>query len=197
MALDLRQQLAAQFPQLEHQLAFYERGSQHPPYNHASVAETLIRFCDEILPRSPFEDPRQKRVSLVKGNFPKLVDLEHKTLKREDFPAFQVIKCIEDGTFNPDHYQIPDGSRISTLFWLPEVITDPDSIYRNGHKQIAGDEVYVRVYDKQGAPVKLFFTMDKRDKKGSIIRTVPVTSFLTDPAKVINFITGQPLYRRP
>ena len=74
-------------------------------------------------------------------------------------------------------------------------MTAPDAIYRNGHKIIAGDEVYVRVYDKLGSRVKLLFTMDIR-KNGKVIRTVPVTSFLTDPDTVINFITGQPLYRK-
>ena len=197
MGLDLRQQLAEHFPRLEHQLAFYARGAKHPPYNHASVADTLARFCAEILPMSPLEDPRKKRVSIVKGNFPKLVDLEHKTLKKKDFPAFQIIECIENGSFDPDHYEIPDLSRIRTLFWLPEVIQDPDAIYKNGHKIIAGDEVYVGVYDKDGSKVKLLFTMDKYDKKGKYIRTVPVTSFLTDPEMVINFVSGQPLYQRP
>ncbi|MGA2046760.1 MAG: hypothetical protein ABSG96_03665 [Terracidiphilus sp.] len=196
MALDLRQQLAAQFPQLEHQLAFFARGSRHLPYNEADVAGTLIRFSAEILPISPLVDPRGKQVSIVKGNFPKLVDLEHKTLKKQDFPAFQVLECIENGTFDPAHYVIPDSSRMKTLFWLPEVIQDPDAIYKNGHKIIAGHEVYVRVYDKMGSKVKLFFTMDISNK-GKYVRTVPVTSFLTDPEMVINFVSGQPLYQRP
>jgi len=196
MTLDLREQLAAAFPQVEHQLVFYARGAKHPPYNEMSVPDTLIRFCQDILPLSPLVDPLNRRVSIVKGNFPKLVDLEHGTLRKEDFRASEMIKCIENRTFDPHHYQIPDSSRMKTLFWLPDVITDPDAIYRNGHKIIAGDEVYVRVYDKMGSKVKLLFTMGVK-QKGRLIRTVPVTSFLTDPEMVINFITGQPLYRRP
>lgn len=196
MAIDLRQQLAARFPQVEHQLAFYAAGSKHPPYNERNVTDTLVQFCQDILPLSPIEDPRKEQVKIVKGNFPKLIHLEHKILTREDFPANQIIESIEKGIFNIDDYDISDKSRIKTLFWLPEVVMAPDAIYRNGHKLIAGDEVYVRVYDKLGSRVKLLFTMDIR-KNGRIVRTVPVTSFLTDPDMVINFITGQPLYRKP
>jgi hypothetical protein len=197
VALDLRQQLAAQFPQLEHQLAFYARGSKHPPYNHKDVRDSLSQFCEQILPLSPLKDPRNKEIKIVKGNFPKLADLEHKTLTRDEFPASQIVKCIEEGTFDPSDYQTPESSRISTLFWLPELVQDPDAIYRNGHKIIAGNEIYVRVYDKQGRRVKLLFTMDiKNAKNGELIRTVPVTSFMTDSQKVIDFISGQPLYAR-
>jgi hypothetical protein len=80
VAIDLRQQLAAQFPQVEHQLAFYAVGSKHPPYNEKNVGDTLAQFCQDILPLSPIEDPRKKQVKIVKGNFPKLIHLEHKSL---------------------------------------------------------------------------------------------------------------------
>ena len=196
MTLDLRQQLAAAFPQAEHQLAFYARGAKHPPYNEKSVADTLAQFCQEVLPLSPLLDPREKQVSIVKGNFPKLIDLEHRTLTRGDLSAIEIIRSIEDGTFEPEHYQISDSSRMKTLFWLPDVVRDPDAIYKNGHKIIAGDEVYVRIYDKLGSRAKLLFTMDIQ-RKGKIIRSVPVTSFLTDSEMVMKFIAGQPLYRRP
>jgi hypothetical protein len=195
MNSDLRQQLAKAFPQVEHQLAFFEKGSRHPLYNDLSCAATLKKFCDDFLPLSPFVDPRGKAVQIVKGNFPKLVDLAHKTMSREDFPARKIIECIENGTFDMEHYQSMELARMKTLFWLPEVITNPDAIYKNGHKIIAGNEVYVRVYDKMGSKVKLLFTMDIL-RRGKIIRTVPVTSFLTDPGMVINFISGQPRYQR-
>jgi hypothetical protein len=196
MALDLREQLAAAFPQVEHQLSFYEKGSKHPPYNELDCCGTLEKFCAEFLPLSPFTDPRGKQVKIVKNNFPKLVDLEHKTLTREDFSAAQILKCIENKSFDLDHYMPMESARMRTLFWIPEVLCDPDAIYKNGHKIIAGDEVYVRVYDKMGSKVKLIFTMDIKDN-GRLIRTVPVTSFMTDPAMVISFVSGQPLYRRP
>lgn len=192
---DLRQQLARRYPQVEHQLAFYARGSKHLPYNDKSIADTLIQFCQEFLPQCPLVDPRQKQVSIIKTNFVKLVGLKHRTLDKEDCPASQIIKRIENGTFEMGEYQIEDCSRMNTLFWLPELICDPDAIYRNGHKLIAGDEVYMRVYAKMGSRVKLVFTQDIR-RGSSIVKTVPITSFLTSSAEVINFVTGQPLYRR-
>lgn len=195
MPSDLRQQLAAAYPQVEHQLAFYGCGSPHPPYNEGDCKETLERFCKELLPRSPLIDPRKKEVSIVKGNFPKLVDISHKTLSKEEFPASSIVRCIEDGTFCLDHYKPMETARMRTLFWLPEVICDPDSIYKNGHKIIAGDEVYVRVYNKMGSRVKLVFTQSLY-RQGKRIRTVPITSFMTDPEMVIRFVAGQPLYRK-
>jgi hypothetical protein len=196
MATDLRAQLAAAFPQVEHQLVFFEKGSPHPPYNELDCYETLKKFCAEFLPLSPFKDPRGKQVSIVKGNFPKLVDLDHKTLAREDFSASKIVECIENKTFDLNHYKSMESARMRTLFWLPEVLCNPDAIYKNGHKIIAGDEVYVKVYDKMGSNVKLVFTMDVQ-KRGQLVRTVPITSFLTDPEMVINFVSGQPRYRRP
>lgn len=196
MTSDLRQQLAAAFPQVDHQRAFFEKGAPHPAYNELNCRDTFKLFCEQFLPLSPFIDPRGKQVKIVKGNFPKLVDLEHKTLTRKDFPAFRIIESIENGTFDLGDYKTMEFARMRTLFWLPEVICDPDAIYENGHKIIAGDEVYVRVYDKMGSKVKLVFTMDIR-ANGRLVRTVPVTSFLTDPGMVIKFVSGQPRYKRP
>jgi hypothetical protein len=193
---DLRQKLIAALPQLQHQLAFDVKGALHPAYNEKDVPASLEQFCTDILPASPFVDPRGKAISIVKGNFPKLIHLEHNTLTKDELKASQIIKSIEDGSFRLEDYSIEDAARISTLFWLPELIKDPDSIYQNGHGIIAGDEVYVRVYDKLGPKVKLLFTKDIQDGKGKLIRTVPVTSFLTEPRKVTNFIAGQPIFRR-
>jgi len=192
---DLREQLARDYPQVEHQLAFYAQGSRHPPYNNKPVADTLSQFCAEFLPRCPLTDPRRKQISVIKTNFVKLIGLKHKSLNKDDFPASEIIKCIEEGTFELTEYTIEDCSRMNTLFWLPELVSDPDAIYRNGHKLIAGDEVYMRVYDKMGSRVKLLFTKDIK-KGGAILKTVPITSFLTSSEEVINFVTGQPLYRR-
>jgi hypothetical protein len=196
LSSDLREQLAAAFPQVGHQLVLDVKGAKHPPYNALGVAESLLRYCEDLLPLSPLIDPRGKPLSVVKGNFSKLIDLKHKQLSKEELPASRIIECIENGTFDPDQYRILDLSRIRTLFWLPEVIGDPDAIYKNGHKIIPGDEVYVRIYDKQGARAKLVFTLDIRRKR-HIIRTVPITSFLTELSMIRRFISGEPVYRRP
>jgi len=60
------------------------------------------------------------------------------------------------------------------------VLRDPDAIYPNAHKIVAGDEVYVRVYDKMGSNVKLAFAQDIK-KHSKLISTVVITSFSADP----------------
>jgi hypothetical protein len=195
MALDLRQDFAKAYPEADHLKEFTGKGSRHPGYNDLDCAATLVKFCAELLPQSPFTNPLGKQVKIEKGNFTKLVHLEHLTLTREEFSAKAIIGCIEDGTLNLAHYAPMEQDRMRTLFWIPELITDPDAIYRNGHENIVGNEVYVRNYDKMGSKIKLLFTMDIM-KNRKYIRTVPVTSFLTDPEKIASFVSGQPKYRR-
>jgi hypothetical protein len=197
--LNFREKLAAVLPEHSHKLIFYARGAKHPPYNEEDVTGSLKLFCSEILPKCPLVDPRKKQIKLIKSNFPKLADLEHKTLSREEFTASDIVSSIENGSFALDDYRDMRQERLKCLLWLPEVICDPDAIYRNAHKIVAGDEVYVRVYDKMGSKVKLAFTMDIRDKKDKrrVIRTVIVTSFLTDPATAISYVKGDPVYLRP
>ena len=89
-------------------------------------------------------------------------------------------------------YGPQEQDRMQTLFWIPDVLADPDAIYRNGHTVVAGDEVYVKVFDKPKPQIKLVFTMDK--PAGKNIKTVPVTSFLTSRNRAIRMIKGPPLY---
>ena len=191
----LREQLAAAVPEHEHKPLFYAIGSNHPPYNIHSVSETLGRFCAEVLPECPLADPRRKQISVVKTNFPKLAGLEHLVLEKDKLSASDIIKSIENGTFDLGDYDATRDDRLRTIFWIPQVVRDPDAIYRNAHKIVAGHEVYVRVYDKMGSKVKLVFTMDI-EKSKKLIRTVPITSFLTDPETAISYVKGEPLYRR-
>jgi len=195
MSEDFREKLVAALAPHDPKVLFYAKGSKHPPYNELSVKESLERFRAEFLPLSPILDPRQKPISVVKNNFPKLAGLEHRTLGREEFPAREIVAAIENNTFAAGDYNAGRDDRIRTLFWLPELLRDPDAIYRNAHKIVAGDEVYVRVYDKMGSTVKLAFTMDVK-KSGKVIRTVVITSFLTDPATAVSYVKGEPLYLR-
>lgn len=195
MVGNFREALAGAFPDQEHKLLFYQNGSKHPPYNELTVAETLKRFCDEIVSAPPLRDPRGKVISIMKTHFPKLAGLKHKTLSKEDLNASGIISAIEDGSFDIGDYDPARDDRFRSLFWIPEVLLDPDAIYKNAHKIVVGDEVYVRVYDKMGSKIKLVFTLDVK-QRGKIIRTVPTTSFLSDPATAVEYVRGEPLYRR-
>jgi hypothetical protein len=193
--MDLREQLAAAFPEQDHKLLFYKQGAKRAAYNELSVLETLKEFCSGLLKLSPFVDPRGKYIKIVEGNFPKLCGLVHATLSRDEFSASEIVSAIREGTFDLGDYDPVRDDRMRTIFCIPEVLTDPDAIYKNAHKIVIGDEVYVRVYNKMGSKVKLVFTMDIR-QNGRVIRTVPITSFLTDPDTAVSYVKGVPLYRR-
>lgn len=179
-----------------HKLLFYAPGCRKPPYNELSVAESLKEFCSTVLPMSPLKTPRGAQIKLVKTNFPKLAGLEHKTHSKAVFSASDIIREIENGAFEQENYDSDRDDRLRTLFWLPELLRDPDAIYQNAHKIVAGDLVYVRVYNKMGSTVKLAFTLDIK-KRGRLISTVVITSFLTDPATAISYVKGDPIYLRP
>jgi len=176
---------------------FQAKGCACPRFNELGVSKTLAKFTSEFLPKCPIVDPRGKTITILKSNFPKLISLEHLTLKRDEFSASKIVQSIEDGTFDPKDYKPQELDRMQTLFWIPEVLSDPDAIYSNGHNVVAGDEIYVRVYDKRKPQVKLVFTLDiKRKSDGSMIKTVPVTSFLASRNRAIKMIKGAPLYVR-
>lgn len=193
---DWKEQLAKIAPSSAHLRLFYAKGAKHPPYNELSVPDTLRKFCEECLPLFPLTDPQQREIKIVKNNFPKLAGLQHLAKGRDELSAADIISEIEAGTFELGNYDPNRDDRIRTLFWLPDVLADPDAIYKNGHKIVAGNRVYVRVYDKMGSRIKVAFTLDHQ-KSGRIIRTVVVTSFLTDPDTAISFVQGAPLYLRP
>lgn len=169
-----------------HKLLFYAPGCRRPDYNALIVADSLTKFCNDVLPLSPLKTPL-RTIKIVKTNFPKLAGLEHKSLSKKQFCASDIIKEIEDGSFDMGNYNPDRDDRLRTLFWLPELLCDPDAIYLNAHKIVAGDHVFVRVYNKMGSTVKVAFTLDLK-KRGKLISTVVVTSFLTNPGDAISFV---------
>jgi hypothetical protein len=151
-----------------------------------------IKFLDTF----PIIDPRGKPITILKSNFPKLASLVHLTLSRDQFSASQIVASIEDGTFDLTQYRPQEMDRMQTLFWIPQVLSDPDAIYLNGHKIVEADEIYVRVYDKKKPQVKLVFTKEIIGPGGRLIKTVPVTSFLTSRNRALRTVRGSPLYMR-
>jgi len=106
--------------------------------------------------------------------------------------ASKIIEAIKNGTFDGTAYKC-ETDRIKTLFWIPDVLSDPDAVYKNAHKIVQGDEVYVKVYDKMGSKIKLVFT----DYIKGLKQNVVVTSFLTDPQTACEYVKGEPLCVRP
>jgi hypothetical protein len=180
----------------DHTTLFQAKGCSCPSFNGLSVTDTLAKFCSELLPQCPIIDPRGKAITILKSNFPKLISLEHLTLPRKQLTASQIVASIENGTFDLAQYRPQEIDRIQTLFWIPQVLSGPDAIYRNGHKVVGGDEIYVRVYDKKRPQVKLVFTMEIMGSGGQLIKTVPVTSFLTSRNRALRMVKDLPLYVR-
>jgi hypothetical protein len=186
MGTDLKSQLASIYP-------FYARGRKHPPYNMLSVQETFAKFKAEFLPLCPLTDKLGRIIRIETTNFRKLLNLKHKALGVQA-RAWQIIAELESGTFDLANYEEIQQDRIRTLFWIPEVITDPDVIYNNNHKVIKADEVFVCVYDKPGSKVKLAFTSTFGAEESKRIEIV--TSYLTDAKTAMYCAKGKPLYQK-
>lgn len=191
MGSDFAEKLAAVLP--ERIRLFYAPGRKHPPYNDLGVLDTFSKFKNEFLPQCPLKDPLGRQIQVGTINFRKLLNLKHKELG-DAARAWKIIEEIEEGLFDASKYDLP-RDRIRTLFWIPEIIIDPDAIYRNNHPNIKADEVFVCVYDKDGSKVKLVFTAAFGKKPAQ--RVEIVTSYLTNSGDAIKCIKGEPLYVRP
>ena len=191
---DFREQLGQAFPDDKHQLLFFRQGSPAPPYNHLSPVETFAKFVAEFLPLCPLRDRLDRDIRVEDTNFKKLINLKHKVLG-DAARAVKIVEELANGTFKVDDYHPIAPDRIRTLFWVPDVIRDPDAIYKNNHGVIKADEVFVRVYDKTGSKVKLVFTSAFGPKFN--LRYEIVTSYLTEPKTALTCISGKPLYLNP
>ena len=195
MSTSFNEKLLAAVIAFDHAQVFHARGCECPKFNWLGVHETFAKFQKEFLPLCPLVDPRGKVVRIIENNFPKLADLEHATLSKEQLPASHIVQSLKDGTFNETEFREGRSERLQMLFWIPEVICKPDAIYKNGHKVVAGDEIYVRVFDKRGSKVKLVFTKDVKGRNGAT-HAVPITSFLTHADRARQMVKGNPLYLR-
>jgi SAM-dependent methyltransferase len=193
MSGTLRQQLLAAMPEDDPRQIFYANGRPHPPYNELSVVETFAKFKSEFLPQCPLKDPLDRDVRIVDTSFRKLINLKHKALG-DKARAYKIIEEIENGTFDPNDYEPLERDRIMGLFWVPDVVRDPDAIFKNNHRVVKADEVFVYVYNKADSKIKLAFTSTFGPKFNP--RVEIVTSYLTDERTAMFAAKGRPLYVR-
>ena len=126
------------------------------------------------------QNPLGTRVWFMDYNFPKLVQLNFRGNKARANRAIAHLR-----TENPDESEYTiDNSRFSTLFWIPDIIVDPDSINDNAHGMIEGDIVYVKRYAKAGSDFKLVFTTVDE----ALNQRVVTTSFLTQEDRLGQFV---------
>ncbi len=193
MGNDLRAALINAFPKGDPRRIFYARGRKHPPYNELSIVESFKKFKTDFLPLCPLPDPLDRMIRIEDTNFRKLINLKHKTLG-DAARAYKIIDELENGTFDASNYEEIECDRIRTLFWVPDVIRDPDAIFKNNHGVVKADEVFVYVYDKLGSKIKLAFTSTFGPKFNP--RVEIVTSYLTDERTAMFCAKGKALYVR-
>ena len=196
MAEDLKTQLARIYADRAENL---NPGRKHPPYNDLSIAESYARFCAELA-NIEIRDPRGTAVVILEQNFPKLLGMkmadpatgepmiDANTGRPRKAKASRVLEDLRNGTFQ-DAAHVVERGRMRTLFWIPEVISAPDSIHPNAHPVVAGDEVYVKRYTKEGSEIKLVVTAPAPGG-----RRIIVTSFLTNEADLRNYVEFPPIW---
>lgn len=131
-------------------------------------------------------------MKIRKDNFPKFLNLTVREGFQPKKPS-TIVRLIEEGKFVEAEYEWMND-RAHALFWVPDVIRDPDAIYRKkrSHGLINADEVYVKVYDRMGSKIKLVFT----DRVGKHRDIIFITSYLTDAHTAVKYCDGQPLHVR-
>ena len=165
----------------------------HPPVRELTVQEAFNRYCTECVGKDLI-DPRGISVSLLEENFPKLIKLytrPTKAVQATKARAKHVLPSLREGTFDPDLYTW-HMSRLDALFWISDVITDPDGIYPNKAPLIDGNEVYAKRYAKIGSELKLVFIAT-----GYAGQRIVITSFLERHEGIIGYCGMPALYERP
>ena len=190
LAIVLPEMAAAAYEESQHLKVLDGTGNLHPPQNYLGVAETFAKFKEEFLPLFPITDILGRKVLIRRNNFPKLLNLRTKdvsVLKK----AHTILEEIEAGTFIEGDY-VWEQDRIQALFWIPEIIVRPDAIYRKrrGFGVVEAEEVYLKIYKKQGSPVKVLFTQRVGPKRDRIV----ITSYVTSRSSAKLYTDGSPLY---
>jgi hypothetical protein len=165
---DLKSQLLAVFPQ-----------PPECPSNHrySSIADLYAAF-QKALEGKEFPDPAGKTATFRAEDFPHLVKLEFFDKKQKrwvDARAKSAIPQLQSGTLDESRYRIGDSSRPRTLFWVPEIIANPDSSHPN--KRNKKNDVYAKRYRRKGGGATLKIVLVETQPDGS--RTVQ-TSFWSD-----------------
>jgi hypothetical protein len=149
-----------------------------PNYKFSTVTELYQQYATR-LEGSSVTDPLGRDIEFLAENFPHLVKLEFYNAKTRAWvkaAAAVSVAQLKSKTLDETRYRIVDLSRPRTLFWVPEVLQNPDAIYDN--KRENGTEVYVKRYRRtQGQTIKLAL-VSERPGGDRII----VTSFWCDDA---------------
>jgi hypothetical protein len=157
------------------------RGAPCPTYCYSGIAAHFERYVNELVGKY-VSDPLGVRIWFMDYNFPKLIQLHFNGNKAR---ASKALEHFRSENKNNETGYTCDPSRFSTLFWIPNILEDPDSIHTNAHGKILGDEVYVKRYAKAGACYKIVFTEVDNDLNQRIV----TTSFMTPDDRLREFVS--------
>jgi hypothetical protein len=165
---DIKSELEALFPQ-----------PPECPKNHQfdSIAGLYTEYRQRLEGKE-FTDPDGRICTFRPEDFPHLVKLEYHDLKQKrwvDATAKAAIPQLQDGRLDESRYRIRDTSRPRTLFWVPDIIANPDSVDPN--KRNTHNDVYSKRFSRKGDGKTLKIVLVKTQPDGS--RSIE-TSFWSD-----------------
>jgi hypothetical protein len=168
-------------------------GAPHGGYFKNTMTEAFKKYRGECV-NCDFEDPRGICVTLLEENFPKLIKLMYRP--KPEAPGIRarakaVIPHLNAGTFDEDKHFSEQPVRLRTLFWISDVIINPDGIAPNSAARVEGEEVYFKKYQREKPDIKLVFTTIRQ---GGL--RVVVTSFLEREEDLPKYC-GLPLLWQP
>jgi len=168
-------------------------GADCPPYRCGDVRGIFAEYERELAGKT-FTDPCGQDVSFFDYNFTKLVQLQvihPSTGEKTKAKATKFLSEIRSDRFDGSNYDW-DANRAQTLFWIPDIIQEPDSIHPNCHNVILGDRVYVKRYSKAGAPFKLVFTVLEISSGARVV----TTSFLVPEDRLARFVKMPAIWKK-
>ena len=135
-------------------------------YSWNSVAELYEKFQVELQGLN-IVDPDGRTITFQAKDFPHLVKLEFQDLKQKMWvPASArfVMSALQNGTLDESRYRIRDSSRARTLFWVPGILSNPDSIHPN--RRNTKNLVYAKRYTRAGEGATLKIVLVQREPNG-------------------------------
>ena len=142
-----------------------------PNYKFGTIAELYEQY-EARLEGSCVIDPCGQENWFYAENFPHLVKLEFFNSKINqwvDARAKEAIHQLKSKCLDESRYRIGDASRPRTLFWVPEVIINPDSIHENIRAN--GTDVYCKRYKRfKGSELKIVL-VGRRDASTRVVMT--------------------------
>jgi hypothetical protein len=148
MSSDIREELLKLFPP----------APKCPPNASYNSIDDLYHQFLEKLEGTWADDRLGRRVFFRSENFPYLVKLKFFDNKQKmwvDAFAERAIQQLKDKCLDESRYKIGDHSRARTIFWIRDIIEDPDRIHEYDRRRMENTDIYVREYDRAGDVAKI------------------------------------------